>query len=77
METPEQNGDYIKEIVKRGIQFEINAEFERQKEEMIKNLDRRKDEIISGILLGVMKSVQINSVGETTTFVIRKLDGKS
>lgn len=62
----------IKKYVDIGLRNAMDEEFERHKNDLVATLDRRKDEIISGIILNVKKMVDIESRSDRIVFTIRK-----
>jgi hypothetical protein len=73
IENKQNDGTLLLEYVKRGLQTEVEKEFNRLKENLIKELDSRKNQICAGILLDVMKNVEMNRMGENVTFTIREI----
>ena len=57
--TPEQNTRYLYEVIKVGIENEIGKVYDRKHEELLTELDRDKKKVVAGILLQVMKQVDI------------------
>lgn len=66
-EAQKQESLLNKEIVKaleNGIKAEAERIYDRQKQEAIKEFDRRKDEVLAGITLHIMKMMDIQWHGD-------------
>lgn len=67
----------LEEVIIDGIQEAVNMEgqkiFEQKKKEMVEDLERRKNEIVSGIVIGLMKHVQVQTMGDSLTLTIREI----
>ena len=63
----------IKKFIEEGIKKEVEKEFDIMAERMLRDLNSRKNEICSGILLDVMKMTSFQKVGETVVFTIREI----
>ncbi len=61
--------DYIRD----GINIELEKTFDKMKEDFIKDIDRRKNEICAGILMDVTKKIDIDSSRERTIFTIKEI----
>lgn len=66
--------DKILDYIQRAIQEEAELEFEHAKEEMIKRLDAKKDEVIAGITLNIMKRIRMETM--TNELVITVSTGR-
>jgi hypothetical protein len=62
----------LMQSIKRAVQEEIELEYERLKKEVVERLDRRKDEVVAGVLISVMKTVQVNTMDDKIVFTIHK-----
>jgi hypothetical protein len=58
---------FIKKAIEHELELMIHSEFEEAK----KRIETRKSEIVSGVLLHVMKHVHIRTLGENVEFTIR------
>lgn len=54
-------------ILENALKVELEAIFDKKKEEMIEEMDRKKDEILASITLRIMKRMNIQSNGTTLT----------
>jgi len=61
--------DDINNLIDKILTDEIGAEFDRH----IVELQAKKCEIISGILLNIKKTIDIQTIGENTIFTIREI----
>lgn len=66
----------IGKAISNALQKNVEAEFDKKKEEMIKALDLRKDEICAGIMIDLMKTVDIGVFGDHVTITIKKIEDK-
>ena len=74
MNTESNNIQLIEQVVQNGIKVEVGKAFEEHKKQMLEKLDKDKDAIIAGILIDVMKLVEIESMGNKIVFTIRKIE---
>lgn len=58
-----------KDYISKAIQKNIEDEFDNT----MKALNQRKNEVVAGILLNVMKTVEMQSVGDKLTVTIREI----
>lgn len=63
----------IKKYIEDGIQNEVEKEFDILKDNLIIELERKKNEICAGILLNVMKTVDIQQMQDRIVFTIREI----
>lgn len=66
----------IVDAIKSAIKRNVEAEFEEKKKQLIRDLDLRKDEICAGILIDVMRTVDIQSFNDRVIVTIRKIEDK-
>lgn len=59
----------LKNYIEKGLEEEVGRMFDIKIEE----LNRKKSEICAGILLNVMKSVDMQRLGESVVFTIREI----
>jgi hypothetical protein len=59
----EKFDNVILSAIKSGIELKAKDIFEEKKQEMIKELDEQKDEIVAGISLKLMKYMRIDTLG--------------
>lgn len=67
------NQQAIVQYIHEGIQRQIEREFEIRKDEMIKDLNTRKNEICAGILMDIVKTIDIQSNLDRTVVTIREI----
>lgn len=67
------NIDKITQYIKDGIQKEVEKEFDIMKDRLIKDFESKKNEICAGILLSVMKTVDIQRFRDQVIFTIREI----
>lgn len=77
MITPNTDTLFITNAIRDQVAREVAADFEALKNKMIEDLDRRKDEICSGVVLNVMKYVQMQTINENLVITIKKIENKS
>jgi len=65
VETTEELSKFIDAV----FQNELEKEFD----ELIKDINKRKGEIIAGVLLNVKKEIDIQTVGEKLIFTIKEI----
>ncbi len=65
--------DTIKKYIEDGIQIEVEKEFDILKEKLLKDLETKKNEICAGILLNVMKMIDIQQFQDKVVFTIREI----
>lgn len=53
---------------------EMELEFERIKKEFVDQLDKKKDIIVSGLVLNVSKHMQVQDFGSTLRIEIKKIE---
>lgn len=64
--------DISKELLS-SINQVLEIEMEKEFDKAIKNLNERKREIVAGVLLNVMKTVDMQTIGERTIFTIKEI----
>ena len=64
----------IEKILAQAILDEAKVEFEKAKNEMVKRLEERMNQIVTGVSLKVSKHVRIYEHGETIVIEIIKRD---
>ena len=71
MATSENNKliDLLSKAISDNIQKDVEKEFDNK----IKELEKTKNEIVAGVLLNVMKMVDIEQFGEKIIFTIREI----
>jgi hypothetical protein len=63
---------FLLDAIKQTVKKEAERLYEEQKQVLIKEFDRRKDEIVAGIVLHVQKYVQMERMQENLVITIRK-----
>ncbi len=63
--------DKLITTIERVIKEEAETIFEKHKQEMIKDLDERKDQIIAGICINIMEHVRIQDFGNTLQIEVK------
>lgn len=66
----------ITNYIKDGIQKEVEKEFDIMKNRLIKDFEIKKNEICAGILLSVMKTIDIQRFEDRIIFTIREIKQK-
>lgn len=62
--------------IKNGVQREVERAFDEHMKQLIKELERDKDTICAGIVLNIMKYVQMQTMQENVVITIRKIEQK-
>lgn len=70
------NEDFVEKAIKQEIDREVAIRFEALKVELLEKLDRDKDTICAGIVLNVVKYVEVQTIGEKVVITIRKIEGE-
>lgn len=73
MAVEQTKPDFIYQAITSAIQKETSRLFEEHKKRMIEELDRDKDIIISGIVLHVAKSIEMQTMKDHLIVTIREL----
>lgn len=75
MSTIQQNtfGDQIEGVIKKALQSEVEREFDALKKNLVEDLERRKNEICAGIMIGLMKTVEFEVARDRVTIVIKEI----
>lgn len=68
------NTDFLKKVVEIGLKEEVDRLFEIHKLQMITDLDRRKGEVVAGIIVSVMKMADFRTCDNRIIFTIRTDD---
>lgn len=76
MSTTEQFKINIEKAISSVLQKNIEEEFDRLKKDLISKLESRKNEIVSGILLGLVKQINFNTAGDSLIVTIREIKDK-
>ncbi|MFA5397978.1 MAG: hypothetical protein WC346_18345 [Methanogenium sp.] len=63
----------IKTYIEQGIKQEVEKEFDALKDKLIKDLEMKKNEICAGILLNIMKTIDIQNLNDRVIFTIREI----
>jgi len=75
IETTQKNESFHEAImgaVKKQFEKEVEILFEEAKKKIIEDLERKKGEIISGIVLNITERMTINSIGPELHIVVSK-----
>ena len=62
----------IEEAIKKGVEEEVKKEFDLS----IEYLNKRKNQICAGIVLNIMKTVNMQTLGEKMTIEIKEIKSK-
>lgn len=57
----------IHEAIDKAVRFEVSRRFDEQKKILLEDMERQKDEVVAGIVLTLMKSVDFQTMGQTLT----------
>lgn len=70
--TPDENMErtVFTVALMRGIENVLGEEWGSIRNEAIKKLDARKDEVIAGLVLNIKKSIDVNTVGSKTVITV-------
>lgn len=68
--------DFFLEALHKGIEMVAEEEFERAKEDMVKRLEARKDEVVAGITINLMETVDINTMKDRLVITVRSVNDK-
>lgn len=60
--------EFLKSAIEKELKIVIDEEFELAK----KRIDERKSTIVSGVVLYVMGQIQIDTIGEKITIVVKE-----
>lgn len=71
-ESKPQFNELILQYIQKALKEEVEINWEEYKKKMIEDIDRRKSEAIAGIVLHVMKHLEMKTLGETLTIVVRQ-----
>lgn len=74
--TNNSDVSFIRENVESGVKTLVSQAFDRKKKELVDELDKEKDILVAGILLNVMKHVQIETLRENIVVTIKKIESK-
>ena len=66
IEITKEFQDFINGAIEKEMKAEVDAAIAR--------LEKRKDEIVAGVLLGVQKEVSVQQAGEVIIFTIKKIN---
>ena len=64
--------DFLIDDIKKAMQNMAEEEFERAKEEMIQRLENKKAEVVSGIVINLMKYVNMHTLTDRLVIEIKK-----
>lgn len=67
---PESFGELMFKAIESAFKSEVEANWEEHKKKLIEEIDRNKARDISGIMLSMMKYVQIETSGEKVILII-------
>lgn len=56
--------------IQQAIRAEVEVEYEKKKQEIIADLDKKKDTVVAGIVVHMMKSTSFKMMGEILTIEI-------
>ena len=62
----------IDSAIKRNLTEEVSKIFEENKKTMIRELEKKKNEIVAGTVLEISRSIQLDSLQDNLTITIRK-----
>lgn len=71
MKTPD---NFILEAIKDGVQQKVEIAFEESKNRLIERLEKEKDIIVSGVVLNVMRKVDMADYRDNIIITINKID---
>ena len=74
--NPPDSEDFLRRAIEKGIADEVSDAYDKLKTELVEKLDRQKDQIVSGICLGIMKHVSMERMGPDLHVVIKKIEEK-
>lgn len=69
-------GDRILEVIKQSLQREAEEIFEKAKNEAVRELDFKKDQIIASIGVQVSRHISVQTLGETIRIEVKTEDIK-
>lgn len=64
--------EFIKGAIEKGIAEMIEYEFEEEKKRVIERIERKKAEVIAGIIVEIMSQTDITILQDRFIFTIRK-----
>ncbi len=64
----------VKEVIEREVKSVIEKEYEKQKETLLKNLDREKASSLASISLYIMKQIRFEMMQENIVITLRTED---
>ena len=65
--------DLIEKYIKQGVEKEVGIEFDKKMKILLEELNSRKNEIVCGIVLSIMKTVEYDIAGQTLNIRIREI----
>lgn len=65
--------DWLLKAIKEKVQNEVETVYDEKMKELIKQLNSEKNQIVSGILLDVMKTIKFEQRSEDIVFIIKEI----
>lgn len=66
----------VREAVEKQLKEEAERIFEEAKDTMVKRLEQRKNEIVSGVVLSIMQHYRAETMGENLTITVFSKEAK-
>jgi len=63
--------DFLHRAILKGIKEEVEREFEAAKKQAIESLDKRKAEVIAGIVFSITKMTEFQSFNDRVIFTVK------
>lgn len=63
---------FLEDSIQRQLKKEVNEIFEKKKKEMIEEMEMKKNQIITGVILGITRRMSVTEMRNILTVEIRK-----
>lgn len=70
-------GKILMDKVQETVEKEVEVIFEEKKQEMIAEMEKRKNEVVAGIVIGLMKHVSMDVYKDQITLTIKEINRPS
>jgi len=68
------NEKTLLESIKAAIEKELDAEYDNIRKEFLEKLEKRKNEIIAGMLVNLTKNINVQSINENLIVTIKEVN---